>query len=88
MNEPIKFQDCNSENCGMRFDVVSKQRRCSNMFTKSKNWKKNDEDNTFTCMYMVGNNIEINGIHQIEIKEFQITLSYAESQIKLSVLPR
>ena len=37
---------------------------------------------------MVGNNIEINGIHQIEIKEFQITLSCAESQIKLSVLPR
>jgi len=46
----------------MRHDVVSKHRRCSNMFSKSKNWKKIGDGNTFTCMYMVGNNIETDGI--------------------------
>ena len=70
LDEPDQFDKCTEENTGMRMDVLSKGRRSQNMFTRSSNWRKDEENKKLSARYMVGNNIKSSEVEAYEFKDF------------------
>jgi len=54
----------------MRIDVLSKGKRCQNIFSRISNWKQ--EKNNYSAKFMYGANIKSGGIEYIEFKEYLI----------------